>query len=98
MTCHHPLLESDDNRSLPPGEGAHGLGRERLGGGIVPRNAPPLFNLHTHDSMFWDQRVRFNATHDGFITPAPAGLLTPDMTATLMQYGVVSTQAMFPVL
>ncbi|MFO0611615.1 MAG: FG-GAP-like repeat-containing protein [Polyangiaceae bacterium] len=95
MTCHHPTLGSDDNRSLALGEGGLGLGRDRVGGGVIPRNAQALFNLDTLGSMFWDQRVRPNGA-GGFITPANS-LLTPEMVATF-DFGVVSAQAMFPVL
>ena len=94
MTCHHPTLDSDDNRSLSLGEGGLGLGDERVGGAVIPRNAPPLFNLHALDTMFWDMRVE-HLGDNYFETPANEEL-TPEMAA-VFEFGVVSAQAMFPV-
>lgn len=94
MTCHHPSVGTDDDRHLPRGEGGTGLGRDRTGGPIIPRNAPALFNLHTFDTMFWDSRVQPDGA-GGFDTPAGAQL-TPAMSATL-EFGVVAAQALFPV-
>ena len=57
MTCHHPLLGTDDNRSLASGVDGTGVGRRRAGGVQIGRSAPPLFNLHAARTMFWDSRV-----------------------------------------
>lgn len=94
MTCHHPELGTDDDRSLSAGTGATGVGARRQGGDTIARSAPPLFNLHVPRVMFWDGRVaqRPDGTFD---TPAGADL-TPDMQATLT-FGAVAAQAMFPV-
>lgn len=97
MTCHHPTLGTDDDRSLPLGVGGVGLGQSREGGRVIPRNSPPLFNLHTYDTMFWDSRVSID--EDGnFVTPA--GDLTnidgEDLTP-ILEFGIVSAQALFPV-
>lgn len=93
MTCHHPTTGTGDRRSLPLGEGGSGLGQARMGGPIIPRNAPALFNLHTMPSMFWDSRVE--ETLGGLVTPAGSAI-TPAMEA-IFEFGVVSAQAMFPV-
>lgn len=93
MTCHHPTQGTGDNLALSLGEGGTGVGESRFGGHIIPRNAPPLFNLHAFKTMFWDNRVR--VVEDQLITPAGAQL-TPAMEA-VFQYGLVSAQAMFPV-
>ncbi|MCB9679756.1 MAG: hypothetical protein H6737_31915 [Alphaproteobacteria bacterium] len=97
LTCHHPTLGSDDNRPLPLGTGASGLGMDRSGPGlIVPRNAPELFNRHGFDNMFWDSRVRIDE-QGRFVTPA-ASQLTPEMEQVLYDgYGALGAQAMFPV-
>jgi cytochrome c peroxidase len=94
LTCHHPLVGSDDDRHLPLGVGGIGLGEQRTGGIMIPRNAPALFNLHEYTVMFWDGRVEPDGA-GGFRTPAGAQL-TPEMIA-VFDYGVVSAQAMFPV-
>ncbi|MEM6995313.1 MAG: cytochrome c peroxidase, partial [Myxococcota bacterium] len=93
MTCHHPSIGTDDDRALPSGVGGRGLGVQRTGGDVIPRNAPALFNLHTYRTMFWDNRV---ARRDGTIVTPAGELLTPAMYDTL-EYGLVSAQAMFPV-
>ncbi len=93
LTCHHPDESSGDGRQLPLGTDGAGLGPQRSGGHIIPRNSPPLFNLHASATMFWDSRVEFEA---GALN-TPAGIeLTPGMVDTF-DFGVVSAQAMFPV-
>jgi cytochrome c peroxidase len=94
LTCHHPLVGSDDDRHLPLGTGGAGLGAQRSGGLLIPRNAPALFNLHEYTVMFWDGRVEPDGA-GGLRTPAGAQL-TPEMIA-VFDFGVVSAQAMFPV-
>jgi|GEM_PF-300132 len=97
LTCHDPGIGSDDDRHLSIGEGAVGLGEDRVHPDdvFIPRNAPPLFNLHAMDTMFWDGRVNL---HNGvWDTPANANL-SPDMIAVFQAgMGVVGAQAMFPV-
>ncbi|MEM9459412.1 MAG: cytochrome c peroxidase [Myxococcota bacterium] len=94
LTCHHPQVGSDDDRALPRGEGGVGLGHERSGGPIVPRNAPALFNLHTFETMFWDSRVQHG--RDGSLRTPAGDQITPQMEA-VFEHGLVSAQAMFPV-
>ncbi|MEA3337165.1 MAG: FG-GAP-like repeat-containing protein [Chloroflexota bacterium] len=96
-TCHHPTLAGGDGISLSVGTGGFGLGTERRRGtmrGIIPRNAPEIFNRGAPEwhTMFWDSRVS-TTLHGGFTMPAeidsaiyPAGL-----------DNVVAAQAMFPV-
>lgn len=106
LSCHHPLLATGDNRSLPLGTGGKNLGQDRVGGHLVPRHAPALFNLDLFKKMFWDGRVEFN--EEGKLeTPATAsGDMTEEMEAVFFAnqetegfqgYGLVSAQAMFPV-
>ena len=94
MTCHHPLLATDDDHALSIGEGGVGLGLDRVHpeNTFIPRNAPPLFNLHDLDTMFWDGRVDFHGTVK---TPAREEI-TPEMLE-VMEFGAAAAQAMFPV-
>lgn len=95
MTCHHPTLGTGDARSLSIGAGATGLGSGRThpDGTFIPRSAPPLFNLHEMDQMFWDGRVA--EKYGGIVSPAGAHL-TQEMV-DVFEFGAVSAQAMFPV-
>ena len=97
MSCHHPALATGDARSLSIGQGGRGLGPVRVHptGAFIPRNAPPLFNLHLLGQLFWDGRVAVDASGE-FRTPAGAAL-TPEMTA-VFEFGAVSAIGMFPVL
>lgn len=97
MTCHLPSLGTGDARSLSIGQGASGLGEQRVHpqGAFIPRNAPALFNLHAMTSLFWDGRV----SRDGpgtFHTPA-GSQLTPGMS-NVFEFGAVSALPLFPVL
>ncbi|MEZ4633015.1 MAG: cytochrome c peroxidase [Deinococcales bacterium] len=89
-TCHHPSLASGDALSLPLGVGARGLGQDRQGGPVIPRNAPEIFNRNhpAWQSMFWDSRANREGGH--FYSPAhqqlPEGLTS-----------ILAVQAMFPV-
>lgn len=96
MTCHHPLLATDDDLSLSIGEGGVGLGTERVHpeGIWIPRNAPQIFNLHNMPVMFWDGRVE-TLGPDTIRNPAKEEL-TPEML-DVFEFGAVSAQAMFPV-
>jgi cytochrome c peroxidase len=97
MTCHLPTFATGDGRSLAIGQGATGLGTARIhpDGLFIPRNAPPLFNLHALNSLFWDGRVSVDAAGT-FHTPAgPA--VTPAMTQ-VFEFGALSALPLFPVL
>ena len=95
MTCHLPRYATGDARSLSIGSGGSGLGPNRTqpDGIDIPRNAPPLFNLGAMRHLFWDGRVEVDG-HGHFTTPAGAQL-TKAMT-TVMEFGPVSAQPMFP--
>ncbi|GKY86360.1 cytochrome-c peroxidase [Sinisalibacter aestuarii] len=99
-TCHHPRFGTSDGLSLGLGDGADGLGPDRvalpenLPEKRIPRNAPGMFNLgalqFTH--MFHAGRLEADPTK-------PGGIRTPlgqEMVAGFS--GVLSAQAMFPVL
>jgi cytochrome c peroxidase len=96
MTCHLPAFATGDGKSLAVGQGSTGLGpgRENPQGIFIPRNAPPLFNLHALKHLFLDGRVEVDA-QGGFHTPA-GSQITPEMTK-VFEFGAVSAQPMFPV-
>lgn len=90
-TCHTPSLGTGDALSVSIGTGGVGSGENRvLGAGrdFIPRNAPPVYNLGSADTMFWDGRVHsVGGTLD---TPAEAALPNGLDSA-------LAAQAMFPV-
>lgn len=99
-TCHHPRFGTGDGVSLSLGDGALGLGPDRVADPEnlpeqrIPRNAPGLFNLgateFTH--MFHDGRLEADPTR-------PNGIRTPLGDAMSEGFdSVLSAQAMFPVL
>jgi cytochrome c peroxidase len=97
MTCHMPELATGDGRSLSIGQSGSGFGSARVhpDGLFIPRNAPPLFNLHALKSLFWDGRVFADGTGR---VHTPAGLqVTPQMQATF-EFGPLSALGQFPVL
>jgi cytochrome c peroxidase len=96
MTCHLPAFSTGDARNLSIGEGGIGLGPARtIGRGLViPRNAPPLFNLATLKQLFWDGRVSQDSNG---VVHTPAGAqITPAM-ASVFEFGAISAIGMFPV-
>ena len=97
MTCHLPNLGTGDGRSLSIGQGATGLGLDRVHpqGAFIPRNAPPLFNLHALTSLFWDGRVTRDA---GGAFHTPAGAQLSDAMTRVFEFGSLSALALFPVL
>jgi cytochrome c peroxidase len=97
MTCHHPDLALGDARSQAIGQGATGLGLTRIhpSSAFIPRNAPPLFNLHLLDHLFWDGRVSVDESGT-FHTPA-GDQLTSEMTA-IFEFGAASAIGLFPVV
>ncbi|MDQ3341028.1 MAG: hypothetical protein M4D80_38205 [Myxococcota bacterium] len=97
MTCHPGSIGSDDDRHLSMGVTGVGSGIEREGdfaAGEEGRNAPPLFNLHAMDTLFWDGRVE--KLPNGEIRQMAGAQLTPAMRA-VMEFGPISVLAMFPV-
>jgi cytochrome c peroxidase len=97
MTCHLPALGTGDFRSLSIGQGATGLGATRLhpDGLFIPRNAPPLFNLHANKPLFWDGRI-FQDDLGTFHTPA--GLAITPAMQRVFEFGTISLLPLFPVL
>ena len=93
-TCHWPELATGDDRTLPRGVGGIGLGSNRLGGAIVPRNSPTVLNTHMLDEVFWDGRI----SHAGatLVTPAGATLSTEMRAFFDPQWELLAAQAMFP--
>ncbi|HTE44431.1 MAG TPA: cytochrome c peroxidase [Gemmatimonadaceae bacterium] len=96
MTCHLPAFATGDGRNLSIGQGGIGFGPQRqLGKGfVIPRNAPPLFNLTMLSSLFWDGRVSRDS-NGTFHTPANAQL-SPQM-ASVFEFGPASAIGLFPV-
>ncbi len=95
MTCHLTGLATTDGRSLAIGQGATGLGPDRVhpAGAFVHRSAPPLFNLNLMTVLTWDGRV-FRASTGTIRAPAP---LTAAQRA-VFEFGPLSALPMFPVL
>lgn len=96
MTCHLPKFATGDDRSLSIGQGAAGLGPDRVhpDRAFIARNAPSLFNLMAMRFLFWDGRVSVDESGT-FHTPAGAQV-TPEMSA-VFEYGPASALGMFPV-
>lgn len=96
-TCHHHAFGSSDGRALPLGEGGEGLGPDRHAGSgmdaprVIPRSAPPLFNLGAHEitTIFHDGRLRRDPdAHNGIRMPNGLTLDQP--------LAPVAAQAMLP--
>ncbi|MFK7792967.1 MAG: cytochrome-c peroxidase [Devosiaceae bacterium] len=99
-TCHHPRFNTADGVSLSLGDGATGLGPDRMVDPDnvpeqrIPRNAPALFNLGEPEFtvMFHDGRLEADST-------LPNGIRTPLGEAMAQGFdSVLAAQAMFPVL
>lgn len=75
-SCHAMKSYSVDGLPLGLGEGATGLGHQRMQdqGDILPRSTPPLFNLGLPGvtSLFWDGRVGIDFYQGGWRTPEPS--------------------------
>jgi cytochrome c peroxidase len=97
MTCHLPVFATGDALRLSIGQGATGLGPNRVHpqGLFIPRNAPQLFNLTALKSLFWDGRVSVDDAGQ-FHTPA-GDQLTAQMTR-VFEFGPASALGLFPVL
>jgi len=99
-TCHHPRFGTGDGVSLSLGDGALGLGPDRVADPDnlpeqrIPRNAPGLWNLGASEFtvFFHDGRLEIDPEQ-------PNGIRTPlgsDMTLGFQS--ALAAQAMFPVL
>ncbi len=95
MTCHLPAYATGDGKSVSVGEGGIGLGptREHPQGVFIPRNAPPLFNLHVMRRLFLDGRVEVDASGH-FHTPA--GVQLSSAMTRVFEFGAASAQPLFP--
>ncbi|MGH7572170.1 MAG: cytochrome-c peroxidase [Gemmatimonadota bacterium] len=96
MSCHLPSFGTGDGRHLAIGQGASGLGTARVHplGAFIPRNAPPLFNLHAMRQVFWDGRVEVDDA--GFVHTPAGEQVSPDMAA-VFEFGAISALPLFPV-
>lgn len=99
-TCHHPRFGTSDGLSLGLGEGARGLGPDRVADPEnlpeqrIPRNSPALFNLGAREFtvMFHDGRIAADPSR-------PSGLRTPLEDEMVEGFAtILSAQTMFPVL
>lgn len=99
-TCHHPRFGTSDGVPLSLGDGAGGLGPDRVADGDnypeqrIPRNAPGLWNLGASEFtvFFHDGRLEVDPKQPGGIrTPLGADMAVGFQSA-------LSAQAMFPVL
>jgi len=99
-TCHHPRFGTSDGLSLGLGDGAAGLGPDRvalpenLPEKRIGRNAPAMFNLGATEftRMFHAGRLEADPSK-------PGGIRTPLGQEMVEGFsGVLSAQAMFPVL
>jgi cytochrome c peroxidase len=99
-TCHHPRFGTGDGVSLSLGDGATGLGPDRVVDPHnppeqrIPRNAPGLFNLGEPEFtvMFHDGRLEADPS-------LPGGIRTPLGESMAEGFdSVLAAQAMFPVL
>ncbi len=99
-TCHHPRFGTSDGLSLSLGDGATGLGPDRIAdvGNYpeqrIPRNAPGLWNLGASEFtvFFHDGRLEVDPSQSNSIrTPLGNDMATGFQSA-------LAAQAMFPVL
>jgi cytochrome c peroxidase len=93
-TCHLPQFSTGDGRTLADGVHGFGLGPNRGGGEMIPRNSPPLFALHLKDELFWDGHVRLI---NGIVFVPSTVRLTAEMrTAFSPGLELLAAQAMLP--
>jgi len=95
-TCHWPELAGGDARTLARGVGGTGLGADRVGGDIIPRNSPTVLNAHLYETVFHDGRVEVDGGN--LETPAGASLTTSMRAIFDPQWELLAAQALFPVL
>lgn len=97
-TCHQPALGGDDDRPTPIGQGGEGVAMERTSEYpkfYLGRNTPTMFNAHLLDEMFWDGHAA--ELPDGTWLSPFGKDLTDELIARL-DYGVVSIQALAPLV
>lgn len=87
-SCHLPFHHAGDQQMLGHGQSATGLGVNREGGPVLPRNTISPFNRSFAESLLWDGRVE--RLEDGTLR-APVAL--PSGIETLLE-----AQALLPLL
>ena len=55
--CHHPDLGFTDNRALSMGHGGSGIGPKRIGGTVLRRSSPTIWNSGYNHKQYWDGRA-----------------------------------------
>ncbi len=93
-TCHLPQFASADGRTLSDGVGGLGLGPNRGGGVMIPRNSPALFAAHLKSDLFWDGRVRLGV--GGVALPEAVPVSDELRAAFTPGLEVLAAQAMLP--
>jgi len=95
-TCHLPAFALGDGKPLSVGEGGEGFGPQRTHpqGTLIPRNAPPFFNLASMRHLFWDGRIEL--TSPGHVNTPAGAQITPEMQRSF-EFGAISAIGMFPV-
>lgn len=102
-SCHAMKSYSTDGLPLGLGEGATGLGHQRMQdqGDILPRSTPALFNLGLPGvtSLFWDGRVGIDFYLGGWKTPEESingkSPLRKDLAGTFDS--TLALQSVFPI-
>lgn len=97
MTCHLPAHATGDGRHLAIGQGAAGLGPDRAHpeARFIPRNTPPLFNLHALRRFLWDGAA---ALEDRAVVHGARGVLIPAAMTRTFEFGALSAVGLFPVI
>lgn len=105
QTCHDPNFGSSDDIPLSLGQGAQGVGAQRVANNplqIIPRNSPDLFNKGHADitRLFWDGRVSYDEDTGEYETPEPSlnGPAPEREDITTLLDGALSAQVIFPLL
>jgi cytochrome c peroxidase len=96
-TCHAPAFAMGDSHRIALGQGASGLGplRSHPQNRFVPRNTPPLFNLHALESFLWDGA---GATGERAVIHGVRGALVPADMVRVFEFGALSVIGLFPVV
>lgn len=102
--CHLPRLGSSDGLPFSIGEGAQGLGSNRVQGPaqVVRRNSPALFNKGEpeYTKLFHDGRVEYNSRLRSFRTPYEGinGRRAEHQDIAKTLSGALAAQALFPLV
>lgn len=102
-TCHHPRFGTGDALPVSLGTGGTDIGpnRQKNSGHLIPRNAPPAFNLgfNSFHTTMWDGRIAKDAKTGALKTPdANLNGINPEAKEIAQQLTTVAAaQAMFPV-